>query len=40
MKIAHVLFTGIVGYSKMQADGQLSLVEELNGLISEENQFR
>jgi hypothetical protein len=40
MEIARVLFTDIVGYSKMQAVGQLSLVEELNGLISEENQFR
>ena len=40
MEIAYVLFTDIVGYSKLPLDEQVLLVEELKGLISSTAPFK
>ena len=40
LEIAHVLFTDIVGYSKLPVDAQSDLVRELNQVVRNTAQFR
>jgi class 3 adenylate cyclase len=39
-EIGHILFLDIVGYSKLLADEQKELVQELNQIVRESEQFR
>jgi hypothetical protein len=40
LEIAHVLFIDIVGYSKLLVDEQKELIQELNQIVRETEQFR
>src|SRR5881392_749051 len=40
LKIAHILFIDIVGYSKLLSDKQRELFELMNGLVRNTVQFR
>src|SRR5215469_2386330 len=40
LEVGHILFLDIVGYSKLLADEQKELVQELNRLVRETEQFR
>src|SRR5215472_11712200 len=40
LKVGHILFLDIVGYSKLLADEQKELVQELNRIVRETKQFR
>jgi hypothetical protein len=40
LEIAHVLFTDIVGYSKLLIDEQHALLETLNQIVRGTEQFR
>ncbi|MBA3320401.1 MAG: AAA-like domain-containing protein [Pyrinomonadaceae bacterium] len=40
LEIAHVLFTDIVGYSKLPMDQQTSRLQELNRIVRETEEFR
>ena len=40
LEIAHVLFMDIVGYSKLQTDRQSELLNELNTVVRETEQFK
>jgi hypothetical protein len=40
LEIAHVLFTDIVGYSKLLIDAQHALLETLNQIVRGTEQFR
>src|SRR6201981_3493641 len=40
VKIAHVLFIDIIGYSKLSINGQHAAVEELNQLVRASEQFQ
>ncbi|MFN2476664.1 MAG: hypothetical protein ABR526_10040, partial [Chthoniobacterales bacterium] len=40
LEIAHVLFIDIVGYSKFLVDEQSELLEQLNDIVRETEQFR
>src|SRR6266478_7347115 len=40
LAVGHILFLDIVGYSKLLADEQKELVQELNQLVRETEQFR
>ena len=40
LEIAHVLFIDIVGYSKLLVDEQSELLEQLNDIVRETEQFR
>ncbi|MFN2507844.1 MAG: tetratricopeptide repeat protein [Chthoniobacterales bacterium] len=40
LEIAHVLFIDIVGYSKLLVDEQSELLEQLNNIVRETEQFR
>jgi hypothetical protein len=40
LEIAHVLFTDIVGYSKLLIDEQHALLETLNQIVRGTQQFR
>ncbi len=40
LEIAHVLFTDIVGYSKLLINEQRALLDTLNGIVRETEQFR
>jgi adenylate cyclase len=40
LEVGHILFLDIVGYSKLLADEQKELVQELNQLVRETEQFR
>ena len=40
LEIAHVLFTDIVGYSKLLIDEQHALLETLNQIVRSTQQFR
>ena len=40
LEIAHVLFTDIVGYSKLLIDEQHALLETLNQIVRSTEQFR
>jgi TolB-like protein len=40
LEVGHILFLDIVGYSKLLADEQKGLVQELNQIVRETEQFR
>jgi class 3 adenylate cyclase len=40
LEIAHVLFMDIVGYSKLLINEQAELLQELNRIVRNTNQFR
>jgi TolB-like protein len=40
LEVGHILFLDIVGYSKLLADEQKALVQELNRIVRETEQFR
>ena len=40
LEVGHILFLDIVGYSKLLADEQKGLVQELNQIVRETKQFR
>jgi len=40
LKIAHVLFIDVVGYSKLLVNEQRAVIEELNRLVRKTPQFR
>jgi TolB-like protein/Tfp pilus assembly protein PilF/class 3 adenylate cyclase len=40
LEVGHILFLDIVGYSKLLADEQKELVQELNRIVRETKQFR
>jgi len=40
LEVGHILFLDIVGYSKLLADEQKELVQELNRIVRETEQFR
>jgi TolB-like protein/class 3 adenylate cyclase/Flp pilus assembly protein TadD len=40
LEVGHILFLDIVGYSKLLADEQKQLVQELNQIVRETEQFR
>jgi TolB-like protein/Flp pilus assembly protein TadD len=40
LEVGHILFLDIVGYSKLLADDQKELVQELNQIVRETEQFR
>jgi len=40
LRWGHILFLDIVGYSKLLADEQKELVQELNQIVRETEQFR
>ena len=40
LQIAHILFTDIVGYSKLLSDEQQKLFGLLNGIVRNTSQFR
>src|SRR5215472_15193122 len=40
LKVGHILFLDIVGYSKLLADEQKELVQELNRIVRETEQFQ
>jgi TolB-like protein/Tfp pilus assembly protein PilF len=40
LEVGHILFLDIVGYSKLLADEQKELVQELNQIVRETGQFR
>jgi adenylate cyclase len=40
LEVGHILFLDIVGYSKLLADEQKELVQELNQIVRETEQFR
>jgi TolB-like protein/Tfp pilus assembly protein PilF len=40
LEVGHILFLDIVGYSKLLADEQKELVQELNQIVRETDQFR
>ena len=40
LEVGHILFLDIVGYSKRLADEQKELVQELNQIVRETEQFR
>jgi hypothetical protein len=40
LEVGHILFLDIVGYSKLLADDQKALVQELNQIVRETEQFR
>jgi hypothetical protein len=40
LEVGHSLFLDIVGYSKLLADDQKELVQELNQIVRETEQFR
>jgi hypothetical protein len=40
LEVGHILFLDIVGYSKLLADEQKELVQELNQIVRETKQFR
>jgi hypothetical protein len=40
LEVGHILFLDIVGYSKLLADEQKELVQELNQIVRETQQFR
>jgi len=40
LKLGHILFLDIVGYSKLLIDEQKELVQELNLIVRETEQFR
>jgi hypothetical protein len=40
LEVGHILFLDIVGYSKLLADEQKALVQELNQIVRETEQFR
>jgi hypothetical protein len=39
LEVGHILFLDIVGYSKLLADEQKELVQELNQIVRETEQF-
>jgi hypothetical protein len=40
LEVGHILFLDIVGYSKLLADEQKELVQELNQVVRKSEQFR
>ena len=40
LEVGHILFLDIVGYSKLLADEQKELVQELNQIVRETKQFQ
>jgi len=40
LEVGHILFLDIVGYSKLLADEQKDLVQELNQIVRETKQFQ
>jgi hypothetical protein len=40
LEVGHILFLDIVGYSKLLADEQKELIQELNQIVRETEQFR
>jgi len=40
LEVGHILFLDIVGYSKLLADEQKGLIQELNQFVRETEQFR
>jgi serine/threonine-protein kinase len=40
LEVGHILFLDIVGYSKLLSDGQKELVQELNQIVRDTEQFR
>jgi hypothetical protein len=40
LEVGHILFLDIVGYSKLLSDEQKELVQELNQIVRETEQFR
>src|SRR5262249_31103497 len=40
LEVGHILFLDIVGYSKLLADEQKELVQQLNQIVRETEQFR
>ena len=40
LEVGHILFLDIVGYSKLLTDEQKELVQELNQIVRETEQFR
>jgi class 3 adenylate cyclase len=40
LEVGHILFLDIVGFSKLLADEQKELVQELNRIVRETKQFR
>ncbi len=40
LEVGHILFLDIVGYSKLLADGQKELIQELNHVVRETKQFQ
>lgn len=40
LEIAHVLFIDVVGYSKLLVDEQRSVIDELNSLVRETDEYR
>ena len=40
LEVGHILFLDIVGYSKLLVDEQKELVQELNQIVRETEQFR
>ena len=40
LEVGHILFLDIVGYSKLLADEQRELIQELNQIVRETKQFR
>ena len=40
LEVGHILFLDIVGYSRLLADDQTELVQELNQIVRETQQFR
>ena len=40
LEVGHILFLDIVGYSKLLVDEQQELVQELNQIVRETEQFR
>ena len=39
LAVGHILFLDIVGYSKLLADDQKELIQELNRIVRETKQF-
>ena len=40
LEIAHVLFTDIVGYSKLQTHQQRAVIERLNEIVRSTDEFQ
>ena len=40
LEVGHILFLDIVGYSKLLVDEQKELIQELNQIVRETEQFR